>query len=265
MTTDQTQHRWRHPGQTQTRRATGAGIVIATTMAAALTSCAPTETATLEIAVYTARSPEQHSAIRAETRKRLSQEAGFLWWRPLKIAPPGALPNSPDDGESDHKPADEMLFADVLAWESIAAAKAAAEKVASDPAYGPFVESIADIRHFTHYRAWNAAGRLNEILTGARFIEIAAYTVQDAEQHLQAQRLLYEEKFPGRSGLAGGARLRRLDAERAFGDLLGWQSVEAWQATGAAMMADPDLKPFFEGIDESIVFALFIEDAGGTQ
>lgn len=238
---------------------TGNKLAIGAAVAAlaAATTCSPTATATLEIAVYTVKSPEEYIAIREETRRLLSGEPGYLWWHTLHPAPMDA--GHSDGGQNS---AGEQLFADVLAWESPEAAHAAAAKVEADRAYQPFVQAIARIHHFTHYRAWNEAAVLEKILNDSTFIEIAAYTVKDPEQHKAVHSLLYESKLPGTAGLVGGARMERLDNKRAFGDLLGWQTAEAFQATGAAMMQDPELKPFFEGSDESIVFALFTKEAG---
>ncbi len=230
---------------------------------AGLAGCAPSDTAILEIAVYRVHSPTEYISIRAETRKRLASEPGFLWWHPLKAAP------GVEEAHGSGQP--ELLFADVLAWESIEAARAAAEKVESNPAYRPFVSAISDIRHFTHYRAYKDAANLERVLRDSRIIEIAAYSVHDPDAFTPTHTLLYESKLPGREGLVGGTRMRRLfdadhkQAEDGFGDLLGWESIQAWQDTGAAMMADPELKPFFEGIDESKVFAVFIKDPGPNE
>jgi hypothetical protein len=46
-------------------------------------------------------------------------------------------------------------------------------------------------------------------------------------------------------------------ATRAFGELLLWQDEASWAATGEAMMAVPELQPFFTGIETPSVFALF--------
>lgn len=215
-------------------------------------------TTTLEIAVYTVKDPAGFPAIRAAAREELSQSAaGLLAWQPLSPLSPELQQQLPAEMHAPATHDASICFADLVAWKSLEAARTAGERVAQADEFAEFRAAIADIQHFAHYRALAPADEIAELHTRARLIEIAAYDVQDPAVHASAQELLYQRRLPDQSGWQGGARLQHCGELNGMGDLLGWENLAAWQATGAKMQSDPELAPFFNGLVQTHVFALF--------
>ena len=194
----------------------------------------------LEFVVYSVHDEAGFPATRAAAAREIESTAdGFLWWKRLK-------------GEGGQ-------FADVVAWESPVAAQTAAKLVESDARFRPLISAIDETVHFGHYWAHARAGTLAQQLDQGPVVEIALYTVKDPIVHADIHAELYT-RLAGREGLVGGARMHRDGVENGFGDLLVWRDVASHEATGKAMMEMQELAPFFEGADESIVFALFEKD-----
>lgn len=190
----------------------------------------------LEIAVYEVKEAAHFAAIRAETMKLMAKLEGFLWWIPLR--------------------GDDNAFADVVAWSSPETAKAAAEAVTLDKAFAPFVTGIDVVRHLSHYRGFVSPAMVQGWLTTAPLVEIALYTVVDAAKQQSVHQRVYAQ-LAQMEGMLGGTRLEAVDGENGFGDLLLWRDRAAFESTGKALMANPELAPFFENVQETHVFALF--------
>lgn len=194
----------------------------------------------LEFAVYRVKEPAAFSTLREEAAEILPQVApGLIWWKRLK--------------------SQEGLFADVAAWSSPEQAKAAAEIFEQEPRFQPMKAAIQSMEHFAHYWAAGQADHLGATLDAAPLVEIALYRVKDAALHQDVQDDLYG-RLQRQDGMLGGVPLVADGIERGFGDLLTWRDLESWEQTGKAMMAVPDLKPFFEGLEQSNVFAVFTRD-----
>lgn len=199
------------------------------------------DNAYLEIVVYEVADPVAHRQERFKA-EGVAKDAmpGMIWWHHLK-----------GEGNS---------AADIIAWNSPAEAKAAAEFIQSDPRFTSFLSGMTKVVHFGHYHATAEAEALRALLAAAPVTELALYQVADAPAH-EAVHSLVHERIQGREGLLGGARLQADGASLGYGDLLTWTNPQAHKATGEAMMAQPDLAPFFNGFSEMKVFALFSNEA----
>lgn len=194
----------------------------------------------LEFAVYRVSDAEKYTTLRENAVEIMQRNApGLIWWKRLKS----------EDG----------LFADIAAWTGPAEAKAGAEMFEKDPRFKPMMTAIQSMEHFAHYWADDGAEALGATLDAAPLVEIALYRVKDAKVH----EAVHDERY-GRlrqqDGMLGGASLVADGIERGFGDLLTWRDLESWEEAGKTMMAVPELAPFFEGSEESIVFAVFRRD-----
>lgn len=219
---------------------------------------------TLEVAVYTVDDPARFVALRQAAQAEIARsEAGLLWWQTLCPLSPGLRQELPAEMHGDDA-SPQQLYADVVAWQSLAAARTAGERVASANEFAEFRGAITGMAHFAHYRALAPANQLHTTIANAPLVEIAAYDTSDPAVHAAAQELLYREKLPKQSGWRGGARLQHSSELNGAADLLGWQSIAAWQKTGAQMQSDPELAPFFNGLARTHVFSLFAHEARGS-
>ena len=87
----------------------------------------------LELVIYKVKNPQTAAAIRDRMRPHVAGYPGFLDWKAV---------SSPDDA---------ALFADIVTWESIETARAAGQKVMTDPACAPFMAEIGEIFSMGHF------------------------------------------------------------------------------------------------------------------
>ncbi|SHL68472.1 hypothetical protein [Roseibium suaedae] len=88
----------------------------------------------LELVIYRIKNPTDAAKARRAAQDAISQYEGFLSW---------AAWESEDDAK---------VFADVAMWESLEAAKAAGERLRSDPVFGAFISALDGIISMSHYR-----------------------------------------------------------------------------------------------------------------
>ncbi|MBD8893268.1 hypothetical protein [Roseibium litorale] len=88
----------------------------------------------LELVIYRIKNPDDAAKARRAAQDAISQYEGFLSW---------AAWESEDDA---------TVFADVAMWESLEAAKAAGERVRTDPGFAALMSSIDGIISMSHYR-----------------------------------------------------------------------------------------------------------------
>jgi hypothetical protein len=86
-----------------------------------------------ELVVYKVKNPQTAARIRAGLQPHVANYPGFLDWKAA---------SSSDD---------KALFADIVTWESLDAARAAGQKVMTDPAYAPFMAEIGEIFSMGHF------------------------------------------------------------------------------------------------------------------
>ncbi len=155
------------------------------------------------------------------------------------------------------------VFADVVLWRDLAAAKAAAAAIGNDPELAWFGRGIEELSLFTHFTAATDIDGVVERLRAAPLVELAAYRPPAPGEHARLHRLLHRTKLRDRDGVLGAVALTGGE-DGLVGDLIGWASRDAWEATGAAMAADPDLAGFFDPAEHTAVFALFTHSVAGS-
>lgn len=147
------------------------------------------------------------------------------------------------------------LRADLALWASLADAKAAAERIQSDPKLAAFLKRIDTLRHLAHYDGATTDGL--HALAAWPVVEIAAYVPKHAATTAELQRVAHAElaHLEGTEpGIIGG----RLDAEDGRLDLMGWSAKATQQAAPAILQQRrPELGSFFTGIETMHVFELF--------
>ncbi len=213
------------------------GVLLATDTA--LSNEAPHSTQTyLEIAVYAVKDVEAFPALQAQAHQEIAQLPGFLHSLRLKSY-----------GET-------VLFADVIAWRSPEAAEAASQQVSQDPKFANFMKALGDMKLFAHYWSSHNASELLPQLQQSPVVEIAAYSVPDPQTHELVHRLVHQ-KLPHQSGFRLGTPLQSAKGDSGYGDLIGWDSLQAFEQVGKKMMQDPELKAFFNPDMQMQVFTVF--------
>lgn len=192
----------------------------------AATDAAAASGPVLEIAAYQLAATDGFAEKRAAAVEGVRGMQGFLWWAMLEG----------EDGSA----------ADVLAWETLADAKAAAAAFSASDRFKAFHAAIGKVDWFGHVSPSTPVAELRPVIEAAPHVEIALYQVAAPDALDPVHTLLHAGKLPGRDGFLGGARLQSSEKPALRGDLLGWRDRSAWQQTGEAMMADPDLAAFFE-------------------
>lgn len=191
----------------------------------------------LEVAVFTVREPRSFDAVQRRTHDDLATLRGYR--RGLRL-----------------RGLSEGVFADIIAWESLEAAKRASALVQEDPRFAPLVSAIDQLRLYAHYQPSGEVGALIDALGRSPRVEIAAYAVRDVAAQLAAHSAVHEA-CRTLDGYIGGAPAQQIEDPSRFADLLGWSSVEAHHHAGAVLQARSELSGFFSGIAEMTVFELF--------
>lgn len=147
------------------------------------------------------------------------------------------------------------LRVDLVAWNSIEFAQAAAEALQTDPRFSPFLEQIESVQHFGHYRCQRPKTLLGD-LSKAPLVEVALYPVQARAEH-EALHGPIHEALGQRPGALAHAPLVHNEDTTIFGDLIGWQNRAAFEKTGTELNQVPKFQPFFANVQRPIVFELF--------
>ena len=87
----------------------------------------------IEVVVYKVRNHDAAQAARRAVRPHIELLPGFLGWLAVTSAE------------------DPLVFTDIVTWSSLADAKAAGEKVMTDPLCAPFMAEIAEVVSMGHY------------------------------------------------------------------------------------------------------------------
>jgi len=191
----------------------------------------------LEVAVYDVSNPESFDPLQRDAHRKLATFPGYLTNLPLQGL---------DDATS---------RCDLVLWESLDAAKAAAEAIQQDECFIGFMSNIAEVRHFAHYGPI-ASESLTE-LSSAPVIEVAAYEANPEVPMIALQASIHRA-LREVDGAFPAAAARQPKRATAMLDLIGW----ADQATHAAappllQSRHPELAEFFKGVGEMAVFELF--------
>jgi hypothetical protein len=194
-------------------------------------------TPVLEIAVYSVHAPNAFPAIQLRTHDALATFRGYRAGLRLRAA---------NDG----------VFADLVAWDSLEAAQQASNAVREDPRFAALMTSIEALRLYAHYRVAVDLVELLAELRRAPAVEVAAYAVREVADHLEVHGRVHEA-LRAQAGHRGGAPARQVEAPGEFADLVGWDGADAQQLAGAALQERAELAPFFSGMGEMKVFELF--------
>lgn len=190
----------------------------------------------LEIAVFNVRSAEQFPAVQESIHGALATLPGFRTSLRLRGRTNG-------------------LFADVVAWESLAAAERASLVVREDPRFAALAGSIAELQLYGHYTTV-ADVDLFALLRPVPVVELAAYAVRDPAIHRDVQRRVHEA-LRAVVGYRCAASLQQVQGNAHFADLVGWDDANAHRRADTALQQRRDLSPFFSGIEQTKVFELF--------
>ena len=87
----------------------------------------------IEVVVYKVKNAQTAQSARRAMRPHVEAYPGFLGWHAVTSA---------DDAQT---------FTDIITWRSLAEAKAAGEKIMSDPACAPFMAEITQVVSMGHY------------------------------------------------------------------------------------------------------------------
>ena len=87
----------------------------------------------IEVVVYKVKNTETAAAARRAAKPHVAGFPGFLGWHAATSAD------------------DPAVFTDIVTWRSLAEARAAGEKVMSDPQCAPLMNEIAQVFSMGHY------------------------------------------------------------------------------------------------------------------
>ena len=87
----------------------------------------------IEVVVYKVKNAETAAAARRTMKPHVAGFPGFLGWHAVTSAD------------------DPALFTDIVTWRSLAEARAAGEKVMSDPECAPLMGEVAELISMGHY------------------------------------------------------------------------------------------------------------------
>jgi hypothetical protein len=191
----------------------------------------------LELAVFSVHAPDTFPTTQSRTHEALATVSGHRTSLRLRGMTDG-------------------LFADLVVWDSIEAARQASHTLPEDPRFAALMSSIAEIKLFAHYQPSVDPTALLAELRRAPVVEVAAYAVRDIAVHVDVHGRVHRA-LQTVAGHRGGAPAQQVDDPGQFADLIGWENLEAHQRAGAALQARADLAAFFSGIGDMKVFELF--------
>jgi heme-degrading monooxygenase HmoA len=87
----------------------------------------------IEVVVYKVKNAETAEAARRAMKPHVAGFPGFLGWHAVTSAD------------------DKSVFTDIVTWRSLAEARAAGEKVMSDPECAPLMSEVAELISMGHY------------------------------------------------------------------------------------------------------------------
>lgn len=191
-----------------------------------------------EVAIYHVSDPDGFPAVMSDVMKKLGEMPGLkecIHLRSLK---------SPD------------LFADVLLWNSMDEAVAAAKIVETDERFKPFLASISEMKLMNHFKPDFQDVSMQKFRSGGAAIEMAVYTVKDSKIQDQPRKNVYRSLTDTDSFLAG-IPLSPAQEGEPYIDFIAWTSEKEGGATAQTMMGKPEHKAFFGNADQMTMFEFF--------
>ena len=149
--------------------------------------------------------------------------------------------------------ASPLLYADLFLWESIAQAKAAADRIHNTPQCAAFMQCIDEIKVYDH-SAVMADSALPEALNH-QVLELAAFTSKE-EKHvpLAAARTPLLSDVKKLDGQISMSSFQSLDNKELFIDLLVWRDQQALESAQKQIHASENCATFMGMIDENVAF-----------
>lgn len=196
------------------------------------------KTAALEVAIYEAKDPDRFVGRQAQLHARLGHDfdgyCGSIGLRALS---------------------DPNVFADLVLWESMPAAVAAADAIQEMEAFSWMAEELGPIRYFGHFDAAIGPEALSAA-AAAPLVEIVLVRPAAPEPFAEAHRLLHDTHLSAADSVVSNLRLAR-NGDGVAGDVNGWTGQEAMDEMGPRMMSRPELAPVFDEANEMVVFLPF--------
>ena len=151
--------------------------------------------------------------------------------------------------------AEAGVFADVVLWESVEFAQAAAAAMGDLAELAWFSGELGTIRFFDHLPP---AGDWDAIVNAAMapVVEIVLVKPVDPVAFASAHASLHEDHLDKADAVVSHLRLLA-NANGIAGDFNGWRDHDAMEAMGPAMMERPELAPAFDEANEMLLFMPF--------
>ncbi len=149
------------------------------------------------------------------------------------------------------------VFADVVLWLSLDAARAAAAALPERKELAWFPPELGPIRFFDHVEPATPVTAADLAATASSpVVELVLLKPVEPETFAAAHARLHTEHLAAAEVVTSHLRLVTNDNGVA-GDLNGWARPEAMEEMGSAMMELPDLSPVFDEENEMVLFMPF--------
>ncbi|MCG7585754.1 hypothetical protein [Photobacterium sp. OFAV2-7] len=191
-----------------------------------------------EVAIYRVNNPITYPALLKETMKGVITMPGFV--RGIHL----------------QSPTDPYLFADINFWEDLETAEAAAHRVHTEPTFTTFMDSFNELKVFGHFLADSPPAELNRFMRPSAAIELAVYSVKDAEIQKQYRPGVYRF-LRDHPSFFGGIALSSLKSNESHIDFIAWTTQQEAEKTAASMMTSHEHMAFFQNTDEVKLFEFF--------
>jgi hypothetical protein len=151
--------------------------------------------------------------------------------------------------------AEAGVFADVVLWESVECAQAAAAAIGDHAELAWFNDELGTIRFFDHLQP---AGNWEAIVNAAQapVVEIVLVKPADPAAFATAHASLHDDHLDSADAVISHLRLLT-NANGIAGDLNGWTGHDAMEVMGPALMERPELAPAFDEANEMLLFMSF--------
>lgn len=190
--------------------------------------------ATLEIAVFTAKNPDDFAGRQQAVHDTLGNAF------PGHVASLGL-----------RNVAEPSIYADLVLWKDLAAAKVAAAGLADVEELAWFHDELGEIRFFDHFETALDAESLARIGSAAA-IELVLLLPAELDVCVEAHMALHA-KLEDVEAVGTTTRLAPND-NGIIGDVNAWIDPTAAEAVAGSMMRNPALAPVFDERNEMMVF-----------
>ena len=192
----------------------------------------------LEIAVFEARDPDgfagRQAKLHAQLRDLFDGHVASIGLRSLS---------------------EPQVFADLVLWESLDAAEAAAAALQEIEDLAWFRQEIGPIRFFDHLQPSAGDDALAQVAE-APVVEVVLSKPRHLAAYVTAHATLHNDHLDAADSVVSHLRLLP-NANGITGDVNGWTSADAMMEMAPAMMQRPELAPVFDERNEMMLFMPF--------